>query len=428
MMGQIQSATDVWAQIKSLMSQASAAMQPAPDANGAQTADANGSATNQTPAASMPVQVVDSVTSAQFERARVTYQASSDSDRSYAYDATLTYQRIAYLATSTQSGGAAANDSTLPPPVEDQTPPAQDAQTPSTVPATTTPDAPIVLLHHVVINATAVWQRQLTAHVVATPAASGASTSVPQTTTAPDSTSPELQTRQPTIKKLSVDDFAALRARTFDRSRESTLALKLTTQEGDLVELTFRQLDVLTQTRLKGVTDSGDSVRAIDAADSSQRNVSMQVTGDLSDAEKAAIDSVLQDVIDVANQFFHGDLQAAMAKMADARIDTGQLADVSLKMSMSQSREMNKVTIGDDGQLQQLAHRETGVSQALEFLADQQRTLIAAARTQFDDHSAVKLVKQLLPALIAPVDRSGSTPAAPSTDAGTPVADATASA
>jgi hypothetical protein len=416
MVGQIQSATDVWAQIKSAMSQASDAMQAAPDQSGAQTAPANGPATEQTPAASTPVQVVDSVTLTQFERARVTYQASSEPGRAYAYNATLTYERIAYSQASTQSAGTAANDSTLPP-AEDQTASAQDAQTPA-APATA-PDTSVVLLHHVVINATAVWQRQLTAHVVATPAASVASTATPQTsaTAASDSTDPAPQ--PPTIRKLSVDDFAALRARTVDRSRESTLALKLTTQEGDLVELTFRQLDVLTQTRLKGVTDSGDRVRASDTTGSSERNVNMQITGDLSDAEKAAIDSVLQNVVDVANQFFHGDLQAAMAKMTDVQIDTGQLADVSLKMSMTQSSELNKVAIGDDGQLQQLAHRETGVSQALEFLADQQRTLIAAAKTQFDDHSAVKLVKQLLPALLAPVDPNGPTSASSSPDAAT---------
>ena len=430
MVGQIQSATDVWAQIKSLRSQASAAMQAAPEPNDAQTAGANGSASTQTPpAASTPVQVVDSVTWAQFERARVTYQSSGEPGRSYAYDATLTYERVAYSQTSTQSDGAAANDSSLPPPAEDRTPPAQVMQAPA-APATTMPDTSVVLLHHVVINATTVWQRQLTTHVVATPADSAASTPTPQTTAtaAPDSTSPAAQPSEPMIKQLSVDDFAALRARTFDSSRESTLALKLTTQEGDLVELTFRQLDVLAQTRIKGVTDAGDRVRASDATASSQRNVNMQITGDLSDAEKAAIDSVLQNVIDVANEFFHGDLQAAMAKMADAQVDTGQLADVSLKMSTSQSREMNKTTIGDDGQLQQLARRETGVSQALEFLADQQRTLIAAAKTQFDDRSAVKLVKQLLPALIAPVDPGGSAPAAPSMGAAMPVADSAVSA
>jgi hypothetical protein len=93
-------------------------------------------------------------------------------------------------------------------------------------------------------------------------------------------------------------------------------------------------------------------------------------------------------------------------------------------MSMSQSNELNKFATGDDGELQQLAHRETGVGQALEFLADQQRTLIAAAKTQFGDHSSVKRVKQLLPALTAPVDPNGPTSASSPDAATQPAADA----
>ena len=423
MVGQIQSATDVYSQIKSLMSQAAAAVQAATPADVQTTADSAGPVGNPISPPTLS-QVVDTTTLVQLERARVTYQAQgSEPGRRYAYSATLTYERVAYAQTTQTQAGTTGSDATAPTPATDAAAPTStdDATTaspnstppepaPITAPA---PDTSAVLLHHIVINATTVWYRRLTAHVVAAPSASTAdtpaapaqatSTATSQTTSSPATdTSASVSPSEPAIKKLGVDDFASLRSRTVDRSRESSLVLKLTTQEGDLVELTFRQLDVLTQTRLKGVTDSGDRVRATDTTGNSQRNVNMQITGDLSDAEKSAIDSVLQNVIDVANQFFHGDLQAAMGKMADAQIDTSQLAEVSLKMSMSQNREMNKVTVGDDGKIQQMAHRDSGASQALEFLADQQQTLITAAKTQFDDHSAVKLVKQLLPALIAP--------------------------
>src|SRR4029078_10671182 len=97
---------------------------------------------------------------------------------------------------------------------------------------------------------------------------------------------------------------------------------------------------------------------------SSARDVKMQISGDLSDAEKSAIDDVLQQVIDVANQFFHGDMQAAVARLADSQIDTHQLAEFSRKMSMSRSREVDKLS-GDHGQLQQFAHRDSAVSQTL---------------------------------------------------------------
>src|SRR4029078_8291265 len=108
---------------------------------------------------------------------------------------------------------------------------------------------------------------------------------------------------------------------------------------------------------------------------SSARDVKMQISGDLADAEKSAGDDVLQQVIDVANQFFHGDMQAAVARVADAQIDTDHPAEFSLTMSISPSREVNKLS-GDNGQLQQFAHRDSAVSQTLEFLADQQQQLI----------------------------------------------------
>ncbi len=418
-MGQIQSATDALTQVKSLLNQQVSAtpqvgvVQKAPDMG------------PTSPVTAEPPQASNVFTLTQFERARVTYQAQGSFDgRNYAYNATLTYERVAYSQGSSQppvQPPASSDDSAVPVPAsaDDETP--SQAATP--LPASSADTS--VVAHHVIVNATTVWYRQLTTHTLAAPAAtSAASAPSGQTSSAaPDeSTVPATQT-EPAIKKLSLDDFAALRSRTFDRSRESTLNLKLTTQEGDLIELTFKQLDVLTQTRLKGVTETGERIRAGDTTRSSERNVSMQITGDLSDAEKAAIDSVLQNVIDVANQFFQGDLRSAAANIADAQIDMNQLANVSLQMSMSQHREMNKVTVGNDGGLMQLAHRDRGVGQALEFLADQQRTLIAAAKTQFDDHSAVKLVKELLPALIAPPQADTATQGA--VDAQPPASDST---
>ena len=428
MVGQIQSATDLYARFQALMARSTVAQPIA-------RADAKPAADSPTPPAenTAPAQVAAASTLTQFERARVTFQAqdSVESDRSYAFSATLTYERIAYSQTSTQPVAAPATD--LPAPVagDDTAQPTQDAAVAATPEVDGATPASGATLHHVVVNATTIWYRQLTSHVVApvpmsVSAPADPSRPTPATTTG--SVDSAIPAAKPAIERLSVDDFATLRARTSDRSQATTLALKLTTQEGDLVELQFRQLDLLTQTRLSGVTDSGDRVRASDTSESHQRYVNMQITGDLSDAEKSAIDAVLQNVVDVANQFFHGDLQAAIARLSDAQIDTSQLADVSLKMSMSQSREMNKVLMGEDGRVQQLAHRDSGVGRALEFLADRQRTLITAAKTQFDARSSVSLVKQLLPTLIAPSDAAADAPPAADATAASAPADATVSA
>ena len=356
MVGQIPSATDVVAQLRVLAGPPAATAQPAQSGSVAAAPPAR--------AATEPVAVLETVATAatliEFERARVTYRPAAD------------VADAAAVATPDGSGATSASSA--------------------------------MTLRHVVVNVTTAWSQQLTAHVVASPAAAylppAAQAQSPSAAT--KAATPQPSTIDATIARLGLEDFNALRVRTVDRSRETTLSLKLETREGDLVELQFRQLDVLTLTRLSGVSDSGQRIRIRDASDSQQRVVNMQISGDLSSEEKSAIDSVITSVIDVANQFFSGDLQAAMQTISSAAIDTAQLAEVSLRMSMSQSREMNKLVVGDDGAVRSLVHRDRGVGQALEFLADQQRMLIAAAKTQFDDRSAVRLVKQLLPVMIAP--------------------------
>ena len=401
MIGQVQSATDVFAQLQAYLGLTSATPKPPVAAPVVSTLGE----------ASLPApQPVDLVDFTQFERARVTYQEqrSAEPGRSYSFSATLVYERIAYSQSVPRSVDptATAADELTPSPV---TPVAQQSADAAAVPAANN------ALHHIVINATTLTYRILSAHVTtppntaaATPAANPIATqSTPVGGTEPAAAeSPPAD--QPAITRLRRDDFSMLRSRTIDRSRETQLTLKLTTREGDLVELHFRQLDLSSQTRLRGITDAGDRLRFDERKGSSERYVDMQIAGDLSEAEKAAIDTVLQSVIDVANQFFKGDLQAAIERLSNTQMDTEQLAEFSLNMSLSQSRETSKVQMGEDGQVQQLVDADRGMSQLLEYLADQQHQLINTAKTWFDDYSAVKLVKELLPVMIAPPVATGA--------------------
>ena len=270
-------------------------------------------------------------------------------------------------------------------------------------------DSTVVTLRHVVVNATSVTYQHLAPRAArgsraaeSTAAASGGSARVD----APSSNGP-------TVTRLDSNDFAALRARSIDLGEQVALALDLTTRDGDSIRLDFSQIDTFERTWFGGETAAGGGLRATSTTASSRRYVDVRVTGDLSDDEKSAIDAVLQNVIDVANPFFHGDLQSAVARLADMDIDTNQLADVSLKMSTSRSRQAGSVAIGGAAaRVRQAAQASTGVGRTLGFLADQQKQLIAAAKTRLDDRSAVRLVTQLLPVMIAPPSTEPSNPAA----------------
>ena len=328
----------------------------------------------------------------------------------------------ASTSTATAAGGAAAADSDAAPTSTADSSGSSSGSSAAPA-ATAAPPSTVVSLQHVVVNVTSVTYQYLAVRRAAatspsdsadTTAASASSAGSTDSTTGAvaASAATSSDTTSPSIVRLGADDFTQLRARSVDGGNQTALSLDLTTRDGDTIRLDFRQIDTFSRTWAKGETNDGSRVRTSSTTASSQRYVSMAVNGNLSDDEKAAIDAVLQNVVDVANQFFHGDLRAAVAHLSDMNVDTKQLAEVSLKMSMGRNRQLSQVAIGGDAaRMQQAAQANSGVSRTLEYLADQQKQLIVAAKTQFDDRSAVQVVRQLLPALIAP---SSAAPTAPS--------------
>lgn len=202
------------------------------------------------------------------------------------------------------------------------------------------------------------------------------------------------------IERLTREDFDQLRYRSAERSVETELVLELTTQDGDKVSLDFRQLELQSRTRLAGQLTEGGQIRFSERSSSSERFVSITVEGDLSDEEKAAIDSLLDTVIGVANKFFKGNVSAAMERLQNLDFNTEELADFSLKMSFSAKVNVDKVFLGEGGQLESLAIRDKEVSALLNFFADEQTKLVESAKEQFGDPSAAKLVRALLPKLV----------------------------
>ena len=85
------------------------------------------------------------------------------------------------------------------------------------------------------------------------------------------------------IKQYSAEEFSRFRMKSPDAELVTSLELSLKTKDGDRV-------------RVNSFNEETDRI------------VNMNVTGDLSDAEKAAVDAVLERVIEVANKFFDGSL------------------------------------------------------------------------------------------------------------------------
>lgn len=107
--------------------------------------------------------------------------------------------------------------------------------------------------------------------------------------------------------------------------------LEIHTLEGDVVKIDFRNS---TSVRL-GSSESPDGMQSSLKVRISE-HTSLQVEGDLNPAELAAIGDLVRKVDSLANEFFAGDVEQAFAAAADLQIDGSQLADYSLRLSMSQ--------------------------------------------------------------------------------------------
>ena len=128
--------------------------------------------------------------------------------------------------------------------------------------------------------------------------------------------------------------------------------------------------------------------------------VNVEVRGDLSNAEKEAINKVLSAVIEAADKFFDGSLDKAMKQLMSMDFDTKELAEFSLQMNMSKSVEVTRAYQGGRRHLANLADRDNGIMKVLKHFAREQHKLIELAGEVLNKESAVRLIKTLLPSML----------------------------
>ncbi|MET0658302.1 MAG: hypothetical protein ABW110_09135 [Steroidobacteraceae bacterium] len=120
--------------------------------------------------------------------------------------------------------------------------------------------------------------------------------------------------------------------------------LEIRTQEGDVVKVKFaNRTDVRTSTAQ--LTSGALEIDSSDLSISTRGCARLSVEGDLNADELQAIQNVVQKVDTLANNFFAGNVDEALAKAADLDIDTEQLANVALRLSLKQRVEVGALTV-----------------------------------------------------------------------------------
>ena len=120
--------------------------------------------------------------------------------------------------------------------------------------------------------------------------------------------------------------------------RNSAFELTVQTAEGDVATLSFSSDSTFS---LAGVASGANQALAADASESSKLQVSVQ--GNLNDAELASINKLAQQVSAVADDFFGGDMNAALKSAS--RIDISTQADTLSAYAFSmQTQETRAAT------------------------------------------------------------------------------------
>jgi len=115
--------------------------------------------------------------------------------------------------------------------------------------------------------------------------------------------------------------------------QRSTISIR--TQEGDIVKLSLRRKQSLSATDVAVSNGNGTST-STEVEVSSRSRMMLKVEGDLNESERAAIQNVLAQAEQMANDFFGGDMAKAFSLAEGFEFDTEQLARVSMRFRMRQ--------------------------------------------------------------------------------------------
>lgn len=124
----------------------------------------------------------------------------------------------------------------------------------------------------------------------------------------------------------------------YEFQRQQNFEFELTTQEGDRVTISansFAQLALASEQAQSG----GASYSGVSFQSSSDKEFALAVQGDLNKDELAAINQLLEQVVDLAGDFYSGDIGSAFAKAMELGYDSQQISEFSLDLSQTtQSR------------------------------------------------------------------------------------------
>ena len=140
--------------------------------------------------------------------------------------------------------------------------------------------------------------------------------------------------------------IAAARMEHFESAYQysETMSLQLTTKEGDKVTVDFRQLyaEYQSQRQMQAQEEGPQGVRYFESREEMEvtafeEQFAFSVNGDLNEDELKAVFDVFEQVDELANSFFDGNIEKALEKAMSLEIDYGQLQSMQLNLTQTES-------------------------------------------------------------------------------------------
>ncbi|WP_200834016.1 DUF5610 domain-containing protein [Nitrincola tapanii] len=141
----------------------------------------------------------------------------------------------------------------------------------------------------------------------------------------------QLDPRQQQVKAL--ESMAV--AQRYERAE--SFELNLTTREGDQVKIRFASQQAFQASAAMVRDGQGNQATVLDISRSERSGFMFSVEGNLNADELDAIQTLVRDISQLADEFFNGDVQKAFEQAQDLRMDGSQLASMNLTMTRSES-------------------------------------------------------------------------------------------
>lgn len=125
-------------------------------------------------------------------------------------------------------------------------------------------------------------------------------------------------------------------------SRKERGSLVLTTQDGDVLRIRFRNSE-RQSVELAAVSTGSAEAASVHLSSTERSRTRIDVQGSLDAGELKAIEDFVSQVDTLANEFFEGDLEAAFAAAAKLDYDASEIAGFSLKLGMSERVQASAV-------------------------------------------------------------------------------------